>query len=436
MEQQEIGSGEIAVERNRFGGRWVGLLVIVLSLAGLGICIYLYSLHMALLMGEIKTGPLCGAGNGLGCHAVTSGSYNNIFGISLASWGALFFIVLALLGFGGVIFYKDCGGAFLRWAFVLTMAGFVFDLYLAYLMIFKIKALCGLCMSTYAVNFILAIILGLQVWREPKPRILLRTIFPGTGDRQGVDNYYKEVVKTMLGVCVLLAAIVALGGSLFLSQSLTENDRERLARIIQGLSQQQPKVIAAEDRPAMGAEDSKVVVIEYSDFMCPFCAQASKFVKLSAKDTQDFTRFVFRHYPLDKRCNRRLSSNMHPGACLLAESATCAGEQNKFWEYHDIAFETRGDITQPVVMKIASDIGLDLSAFEGCMNARRGLNVVVEDIKDAINAGIRSTPTLVINGRIMRGVPKPWMLNEILRYAEKNFPLENSSSTNQKVNIE
>jgi protein-disulfide isomerase/uncharacterized membrane protein len=433
MEQAEADSARLVVEQKGFVSRWTGWLVIVLALTGIGICLYLYSLHMALLMGEIKTGPLCGAGNGIGCHAVTSGSYNNILGISLASWGTLFFTVLALLGFGGIIFHQDCGRAFFRWAFIFAVAGFAFDLYLGYLMIFKIKAVCWLCASTYAVNLVLVIALGLQVWQEPKPRVSLRTIFPGMGLGKGDDNYYRDVAKVMLGLGVLLTTVIVLGGSHFLSQSLTKDDRVRLARIIQGLSQQQPKAVSAERRPAMGSDDSKVLVIEYSDFRCPFCAQASRFLKFSAKDTQDFTRFVFRHYPLDKRCNRRLSSNMHPGACLLAESAACADEQNKFWEYHDVAFETKGTVSQDVVLKIAADIGLDLGAFKDCMNNRRGLKVVVDDIKDAIDAGLRSTPTLIINGRIMRGVPKPWMLNEILRYAAKNFPLEN---VNTKANVE
>jgi protein-disulfide isomerase/uncharacterized membrane protein len=436
MDQAEAESSENVEERYVSGGRWIGWLVIVLAMVGLGICLYLYSLHMGMLLGKIESGLLCGAGNGLGCHAVTSGSYNSIMGISLASWGALFYIVLVLLGFGGLIFYKDRGQAFFRWAFTLAVAGLVFDLYLGYLMIFEIRAVCGLCISTYAVNMVLAITLALQVLREPKPRVLLRTIFPGMGMVGGANDYYREVVKTMLFVGMVVAMVIVLGGSRFLSQSLTKDDRGRLARIIQGLSQQQPKIIAAENRPAMGAEDSKVLVIEYSDFKCPFCTQASKFLKLSAKDTQDFARFVFRHYPLDKRCNRRLSSDMHPGACLLAESSSCADEQNKFWEFHDIAFETKGNITQDVVLKIASDIGLDIGAFEDCMNNRRGLKVVVEDIQDAIDAGIRSTPTLIINGRIMRGVPKPWMLNEILRYAEKNFPIEDLSGAKGKADIE
>ena len=171
----------------------------------------------------------------------------------------------------------------------------------------------------------------------------------------------------------------------------------------------------------MGSNDAKLTIVEFSDFLCPYCSKASKYLKLAASNRHDTARFVFRHYPLDKSCNQRLSSNVHPGACMLAEGSVCAHEQNKFWDYHDIAFETKGKISRSVVMEIASRIGLDLTAFEGCLNSGRGLKVVNEDIRAAMKSGIRSTPTLIINGRKLQGVPKPWVLDEILKYSEKNL---------------
>ena len=106
---------------------------------------------------------------------------------------------------------------------------------------------------------------------------------------------------------------------------------------------------------------------------------------------------------------------------MLAEGSACANEQNRFWEYHDIAFETKGKISQPVLLEIASTIDLDLKAFKSCLDSGRGLRIVTEDINAAIHAGVRSTPTLFINGRGLRGIPKPWMLNEILKYSKKNL---------------
>jgi protein-disulfide isomerase/uncharacterized membrane protein len=404
------------------GTKRSGWLVIILAAAGLGICLYLYSIHIGLLMGEVKSGPLCGADEGFGCHSIASGPYSSMLGLPLASWGAIFFSALVLLGFGGLIFWRDSGRVFLRWAFFLAVFGLAFDLYLAYVMIFRIRAICWLCISTYAINFFIIIVLLKGVLKEPEPRISLGAIFPGTKDSQGIDLYYRNVIKGLLIGGILLAAVAGFAGSQFFSKSITENDRERLVKIKKNLSQQKPRVVEVQNRPVMGAADADVTVVEFSDFLCPYCSKASQYIKLAEAATPDTARFVFRHFPLDKSCNSRMRANPHPGACLLAEGSVCAFEQNKFWEYHDIAFETKGSISRSVVMDYASKIGLDLSEFKQCLDSGRGLKVVSEDIAAAYRAGVRSTPTLLINGRQLRGVPKPWMLNEILQYSQIHLP--------------
>jgi protein-disulfide isomerase/uncharacterized membrane protein len=412
---------KVEADLKKPGDKWSGWFVVILGATGLGICLYLYSFHIELLMGEIKSGPLCGGENGLGCHSVAAGPYSSMMGLPLASWGAVFYSTLMLLGFGGIIFWRDNGRVFLRWAFFLAVFGLAFDLYLAYTMIFRIQAVCWLCAATYAINFIILIILVKAVWREPGPRMSLGAIFPGTKDAQGIDLYYRNVIKGFLIGGILLAAVVGVAGSQFLSKSLTENDREQLAKMKENLAQQKPEFIEVKNRPVMGSDDATVTVIEFSDFLCPFCAKGSRYIKLAASGAHDTVRFVFRHYPLDKSCNRRLRSDVHAGACLLAEGAACAFEQNKFWEYHDIAFETEGRISRSVVMDTASKIGLNLGEFKSCLDSGRGLKVVNEDIQAAYNAGVKSTPTLFINGRRLRGVPKPWMLNEILQYSQKHL---------------
>jgi protein-disulfide isomerase len=177
------------------------------------------------------------------------------------------------------------------------------------------------------------------------------------------------------------------------------------------------------NRPFMGSENANVTVVEFSDFLCPYCSKAAKYLKLAGSGNHDKARFVFRHYPLDKACNKRLSSNVHPGACMLAEGAVCAQEQDRFWAFHDMAFETRGQISRSVVQNIAAGIELDLDAFNSCLDSGRGLRIVTEDIKAASDAGVTGTPTLFINGRKLRGVPKPWVLNELLKFSEKNLAL-------------
>ena len=403
------------------GGKRSGWFVIILAAAGLGICLYLYSLHVALLMGEIKSGPLCGADGGLGCQSVAASPYSSVLGLPLASWGAIFYSAMVLLGFGVVIFWRDCGRVYLRWVLCLAGLGLAIDLYLAYVMVFKLKAACWPCISTYVINIVIILMVAKSAWQEPKPRASLRAIFPGAKDAQGIDLYYRNAIKGLLIGGILFASVVGVAGSQFISKSLTGDDRERLAKLKTYLAKQPIRAVKADNRPEMGSDDGAVTVVEFSDFLCPFCSKAAKYLKLAESSNHDSARFMFRHYPLDKSCNRNLRSNVHPGACLLAEGSVCADEQNRFWEYHDIAFETKGKISQPVVMDIASNMGLDLSAFKSCLSSGRGLKVVQEDIKAAIQAGVKSTPTLFINGRGLRGVPKPWMLNEILQYSKKNL---------------
>ncbi|MGB5747564.1 MAG: vitamin K epoxide reductase family protein [Desulfobacterales bacterium] len=421
MGESSAVNNNIEAINNGHRGAWRGWFVITAALAGLGVCLYLYSFHIALLMGEIKSGLLCGTDSGLGCNLVSASPYSSLLGLPLALWGAIFYGTLALLGVGSLIFRRDCGQAFLRWAFFLAVLGLAFDLYLAHIMIFRIRAVCWLCIATYIINF--AIIIGLvkQVWRASEPRIPLLSIFPGTGDGRAIDFYYRNVIKGLLIGAIVLTAVIAIAGSQFLARSLTGNDRERLVKVTENLLQQTPLSIKVENRPFMGSEDANLTVVEFSDFRCPYCAKASQYIKLAGSGNHDRARIVFRHYPLDKSCNRRLSSDLHPGACMLAEGAACANEQNKFWAYHDIAFETKGQVSRSVVQNIAAKIKLDLNNFNSCLDSGRGLQVVSQDIEAAIDAGVKGTPTLFINGRRLGGVPKPWVLNEILQFSERNF---------------
>jgi uncharacterized membrane protein len=215
----------------RHPGPWSGGFLIIAALAGLGICLYLYSFHIALLMGEIKSGLFCGTDNGLGCNSVSSSPYSSLLGFPLASWGAIFFGALALLGGGSLIFRRDCGQAFLRWAFILAILGLTFDLYLAHTMIYRIGAVCGLCIATYAINLAIFIILAIQVWKESKPRVSLLSIIPGNKDNQETELYYRNVIKGLLIGGILLTAVIGLAGSQFLTKSLTGNEKERLAFI-------------------------------------------------------------------------------------------------------------------------------------------------------------------------------------------------------------
>lgn len=173
-----------------------------------------------------------------------------------------------------------------------------------------------------------------------------------------------------------------------------------------------PKVLQTDH--IRGKPNSKVTVIEYSDFQCPFSAQLHTFMQALLKETD--TRWVYRHFPLDLL------------ATLAAEASECAGEQGRFWEYADALFERQSEISdsyrsprglseyadapfkiqseieENAFYEIARSLGLDLAAFEECFESGKFDEVVSNHHQDGVKRKIKGTPTLYINGKRFDGL--------------------------------
>lgn len=93
-----------------------------------------------------------------------------------------------------------------------------------------------------------------------------------------------------------------------------------------------PKNVDVANTPARGASNAKVALVEFSDFECPYCIRAYPTVKQILKAYPDDVKFYYKNLPL---------RNIHPNAQRASEAALCAGDQNKFWEYHDKLFEVQ-----------------------------------------------------------------------------------------------
>ncbi len=142
---------------------------------------------------------------------------------------------------------------------------------------------------------------------------------------------------------------------------------------------------------AIGPAHATIVVVEYGDFECPNCKQAAPAVKLLLHHFAGRVRFVFRHFPLEE---------VHPHALRAAEAAECAGEQDKFWPMHDMLFEHQSHLEMPELRGYATQLQLDLAAYDRGMNDGVHLPRVRDHIKSGRESGARSTPTFFVDGRI------------------------------------
>ncbi len=155
--------------------------------------------------------------------------------------------------------------------------------------------------------------------------------------------------------------------------------------------------VSLDDDPVKGNPDAPVTVVEYSDFQCPFCSrffqQTLPLIEENYIDTGKI-KFVYKDLPLD---------NLHPNARAAHIAAECADEQGKFWEYHDVLFEKQPQWSnlasselQNTFTEFATDMGLQATSFESCMESQDIADEVNQDALEAVRYGATGTPTFFI----------------------------------------
>ena len=141
-----------------------------------------------------------------------------------------------------------------------------------------------------------------------------------------------------------------------------------------------------EGQPALGAKDANVTVIEYSDFQCPYCAQAEPVLHAMLEQYDGKVKLVYVNYPLQS----------HQYAYKAAEASECALDQGKYWEYHDMLFENQDRLAVGDLKGYAKELGLDTAKFDSCLDNGDKMPAVEADIAQARAAKVSGTPTFVI----------------------------------------
>ncbi|NCN26893.1 DsbA family protein [bacterium] len=159
------------------------------------------------------------------------------------------------------------------------------------------------------------------------------------------------------------------------------------------LEEPRVEIKTPKDAPILGNPKAKVVIHEFSDFQCPFCSRAKASVDQIHQHYGDKVAIVFHHLPLPS----------HPAATPAAIASNCANKQEKFWGFHDKAFENQRDLSDENFKKWAKELGLDMAAFEACIADPKMAEAVEESKKYAESLGVNSTPTFYVNGKKVAG---------------------------------
>ena len=146
----------------------------------------------------------------------------------------------------------------------------------------------------------------------------------------------------------------------------------------------------SEDDPFTGGAEAQLILVEFSDYQCPYCRRHLKEILPQLK--QEYLeggkiKYVFRDFPLN---------SMHPHAIKAAEAAQCAGDQGKYWEMHERLFENARALGPIQLPDHAKGVGLDMTKFTECLDGGKYTDEVKQDMADGRAAGVSGTPTFFL----------------------------------------
>jgi protein-disulfide isomerase len=167
-----------------------------------------------------------------------------------------------------------------------------------------------------------------------------------------------------------------------------------------------PKIEMGVD-PARLRGDPKapVTIVEFSDFSCAYCGKAESTITQLLAKYPGQVKLGYRDFPLRQ---------LHPQAELAAEASRCAGEQGKYWEYHDVLFANSGKQGDDDLIRYARTLKLDQKAFDGCLSSGRFKAQVDQDIQLGTSAGVVGTPGFFVNGTFLRGAQPADVFEKII----------------------
>lgn len=209
-----------------------------------------------------------------------------------------------------------------------------------------------------------------------------------------------------------------------IGNALRQDAENRIAQdLINGLVQQGqlalllPTSTAPEARfelagaPAVGPENAPVQIVEFADYRCSHCKVASQTLKRLLEANPEGIRWVLLDFPILGKASRE-----------LAQAAWCAGQQGRYWEFHHALFERQGQIKPENLGELATELGLDGEALAACQQGEDSLAAIRRTERQGIEAGLRGTPAIFINGRAHDGNLEDELIQAVEQALQQTSP--------------
>jgi len=395
--------------------RRAAILTLTCALVGLGASAAAAYTHYHLLSDPMYR-SFCDVSETVSCTQVYQSRFSTVRGIPVAIFGALWFVGAALVSVSGLTARQSVRENVPGYLFVLSTLALAVILYLAYASFVLLKAVCLLCLTTYAAVIGLFLVSGAA------------TTFPMTSLPRRASRDLRVFVASPLALIVAVLFFAGAASTLAFfprdvaSSAAASGEPAAAAATALVPTQDQrsefERWYASQPRVPLivPAEGAKVLVVKFNDFQCPACGQSYlQYKPIFAKYEADHpgaVRLVLKDYPLNRDCNDNLGQTIHAAACDAAVAVRLAPparvEAMEEWLYsHQPA------MTPPSVRQAARDIG-QISDFDGKYPSTIGM--VKGDVALGRQLGVKSTPTFFINGVKVEGALPAQYFDQAIAY--------------------
>lgn len=347
--------------------------------------------HSALRGGQ----SACNVNDVFNCDLVNTSRFSEVGGVPIALLGLGWFAAVAVvsaLGWRKVEGYSRAAG-------LVTVAGGLGVGVAALLALASLSlgAWCVLCIGTYAAHAVV-LVGGLRARGEGDVGAALM----GSKDRSIATALVVGLGALYLG----WNRYAAMDTPLVPSAASTEEGPLDPKDLGQLYEQPAGPIALAGDEPAWGLPDAPLTLVEFADYQCPYCAMMAKELKRIAAAAPEL-RLVYKHYPLSNLCNSQIPSRGHDQSCAASAAAVCAQQQGRFWEMNDQMFANQEVLDGENITFIARQLGLDMTAFAGCLTTPATTERVKRDVAHGHDAQVHSTPSLYVRGLLAD--PSAWV---------------------------
>jgi protein-disulfide isomerase/uncharacterized membrane protein len=378
------------------------LPILVFALIGVGISIASEVVHLRLATDE-NYASFCNVNAVVNCDAVLGSRYAVLAGVSLSVWALLYYLAVIVLAAAMILAVRARVRERLATVTLLVAAwGLLFSVYMAVIALGVLRAVCVMCSGLQLVS----VGLFAAAWYS-------RSQFR-VASRRLADERVRRDRLVLVGSAVVAALLTATVGWEVFGRGVQGSDAAAIARQLPDFYRwylAQPVVqVPLDGGHSHGNASAPVTIVEFSDFECGHCASFHRSVDDVLRRYGKSVRVVFHHFPLDSECNPGLTIPLHREACLAAVASECAAEQGLFWQYHNVLFASQQRLGRRSLIEYAKRLGLDAARFATCLDSPAPRARVQNDVTEGAALGVDSTPTVFINGRLIKGALEPELL--------------------------